>query len=258
MKVFYFVLGLFFLIIQCQSVHARQQQKLSINGIELGDSTESAVKILSYSKNPPKFQAFHSYKNYRGFELPKALCGVEASIVAHGEIEKFEIATELEKPHRIIAIRRTITFNWQEGVTPTVDKIIKSLIEKYGTPQMKTTKDNVITLVWQQNHAQNIGPETSLQTLSAQVMSTHIGDYKYNMTGGYDKAGTVLVAFVTPSIGMPHYPTDSIFPKQLEYILFDSNKIKSTSECFLDKLKDGYNKRVQAQQILGDKLLFLP
>jgi len=258
MTTFRFILCIFFLSYLHIPVQANQQQKWSINGIELGDSTESAVKILSYSKNPPKFQIFHSYKNYCGFELPKAVCGVEASIVAHSEIEKFEIATELEKPHRIIAIRRIVTFNWQEGVTPTVDKIIKSLTDKYGQPQLKTTKYSVITLVWQQNHSQTFGPETSLQELSTQIMSTHIGDYKYNITDAHDQAGVVLIAFITPSTGMPHYPKDSIFPKQLEYILYDSAKIKNTNDSFLNKLKEGYNQRARDQQDLGDKLLFLP
>ncbi|HML52776.1 MAG TPA: hypothetical protein PKC79_01650 [Solidesulfovibrio magneticus] len=247
-----------FLTLSFTSAPASQQQKLSINGIELGDSTESAVKILSYSKNPPKFQTFYSYKTYRGFELPKALCGVEASIVAHSEIEKFELATELEKPHRIIAIRRMITFNWQEGITPTIDKITKSLTDKYGTPQIQNTKDGVITLVWQKNNTQKLDTETSLQTLSSQIMSTHIGDYKYNITGKYDQAGTVLIAFITPSIGMPHYPADSVFPKQLEYILYDTNKVKKINESFLDKLREGYNQRVRDQQDMGDKLFFMP
>ena len=252
------LLCILFLILSFTSAHASQQQKLSINGIELGDSTESAVKILSYSKNPPKFQTFYSYKTYRGFELPKALCGVEASIVAHSEIEKFELATELEKPHRIIAIRRMITFNWQEGITPTIDKVTKSLTEKYGPPQTQNTKDGVITLIWQKNHTQKIDIEASLQTLGSQIMSTHIGDYKYNIAGKYDQAGTVLIAFITPSIGMPHYPADAVFPKQLEYILYDTNKVKKINESFLDKLRDGYNQRARDQQDLGDKLLFLP
>lgn len=258
MTTFRLILCLLFCIFSLTPAHTSQQQKLSINGIELGDSTESAVKILSYSQNPPKFQIFHSYKNYRGFELPKAICGVEASIIAHSEIEKFELATELEKPHRVIAIRRTVTFNWQEGLTPTIDKIIKSLTEKYGPPQMQNTKDSVITLVWQKNNTQKIDTETSLQTLSSQIMSTHIGDYKYNITEKYDQAGTVLIAFITPSIGMPHYPADSVFPKQLEYILYDTNKVKNVNESFLDRLREGYNKRVRDQQDLGDKLIFLP
>jgi len=258
MATFRIFLYILFLCYPQTQAYANQPQKWSINGIELGDSTESAVKILSYSKNPPKFQIFHSYKNYLGFELPKAVCGVEASIVAHSEIEKFELATELEKPHRIIAIHRMVTFNWQEGVTPTVEKITKSLIEKYGQPQLKTTKDSVITLVWQQHHSQILGPDVSLQELSKQIMSTHIGDYKYNIAGTHDQAGIVLIAFITPSTGMPRYPNDAIFPKQLEYILYDSAKIKNTNDAFLNKLKDGYNKRVRDQQDLGDKLLFMP
>jgi hypothetical protein len=230
----------------------------SINGIELGDSVESAIKVLSYSDNLPKFQVFHSYKSYCGYELPKSVCGIEASIVSHSETEKFELATELEKPHKIIAIRRTITFNWQEGITPTIDNLTMSLTNKYGTPKMKTTQNNVVTMTWQQNNYQNLGPESPLTELAAQVMSAHIGDYSTANTGQYDKAGTVLIAFITPASGMPHYPKDYVFPKKIEYILYDSSKIKTVNESFLNKLKEGHAERTRSQQDIGNKLIFLP